>query len=610
MNAAENQAAVQYKKLMLRDRAMSTNAKTLRLLWEHAWHYKLYVIGLFLWLPAVLIVHQVLPPLLAASVLDRLAAGDFIPGEAWQSFGSSIVMYAVLIIIGGTVMWRFFIYMVWKLEIHVLRDIAERMFSHLATLDMEFHNNSFGGSLVSRTNKLMGSYVRLADTFLFEIYGLFIMSIITGIVLWSRSPQFVIAFYITAILYIIIAVRITRKVRILSSIEAEKQNKVTGYLADMVTNVLAVKSFSANEFESERFSKATSAVQTASTKLLWSQLHRENIFAISTSTIGVLALALAVVSVVNYGSEIGTVFLILTYTTNMATRLWDFSQRALRNINKSLGDAEEAVEILYRKPEIVDPAKAKKISRDKGEIELDAVTFSHDSSTLFDNFNLTITQGEKIGLVGHSGSGKTTLTKLLLRFKDVTAGAIKINGIDIREVTQADLRSVMSYVPQEPLLFHRSLRENIAYGKPNTTMDEIIKAAKNAHAHSFIEKLEHGYDTLVGERGVKLSGGQKQRIAIARAMIKDAPILLLDEATSALDSESELAIQDALWKLMEGRTAIVIAHRLSTIQKMDRILVLDNGKIIEEGSHKELLQRKKGHYARLWKHQSGGFLQD
>lgn len=218
--------------------------------------------------------------------------------------------------------------------------------------------------------------------------------------------------------------------------------------------------------------------------------------------------------------------------------------------------------------------------------------------------------GEKIGLVGPSGGGKTTITKLLLRFMDISKGSISIDGQDIRKITQSDLRRFISYVPQEPLLFHRTIAENIAYGTHNATREMIQKAAKGAHAEEFIQSLSDGYETLVGERGVKLSGGQKQRIAIARAMIKDAPILVLDEATSALDSESEVLIQDALWKLMKDRTAIVIAHRLSTIQHLDRIIVLDKGKIAEEGTHKDLVKKKNGLYARLWSHQSGGFIQD
>jgi ATP-binding cassette subfamily B protein len=271
-------------------------------------------------------------------------------------------------------------------------------------------------------------------------------------------------------------------------------------------------------------------------------------------------------------------------------------------------------EILQISPEVKDPDQPRELHAYSGEVRFRDVTFKYPENNkakpLFENLELNIRAGEKIGLVGPSGGGKTTITKLLLRFMDIQNGSIEIDGQNIAEVTQNDLRKAITYVPQEPLLFHRSIAENIAYGKLNATQEEIEDAAKKAHAHEFISQLPLGYETLVGERGVKLSGGQRQRIAIARAMIKDAPILVLDEATSALDSESEKLIQDALWKLMDGKTTLVIAHRLSTIQHMDRIVVLDKGKIVEQGSHTELLQNSKGLYAKLWAHQSGGFLEE
>jgi ATP-binding cassette subfamily B protein len=327
-----------------------------------------------------------------------------------------------------------------------------------------------------------------------------------------------------------------------------------------------------------------------------------------TLQLGVLAL------LIYFGMEgaaaIGTLLLVQVYITQLISQLWGLSGMT-RNIEQALSDANEMTEILGGALEVKDQHDAKKLLVKKGAIAFNDVTFTHDGNddALFYNFSLQIKAGEKIGLVGKSGSGKTSLTKLLLRFTDIDGGTIEIDGQDIAKVRQADVRSTIAYVPQEPLLFHRTLRENIAYGMPNATESDIIRAAKLAHAHEFVNTLPHGYETMVGERGVKLSGGQRQRIAIARALLKNAPILVLDEATSALDSESEKLIQDALKHLMKGRTTIVIAHRLSTIQNMDRIVVLDNGTILEQGSHAELL-KTDGTYASLWKRQSGGFLED
>jgi ATP-binding cassette subfamily B protein len=324
-----------------------------------------------------------------------------------------------------------------------------------------------------------------------------------------------------------------------------------------------------------------------------------------------LALTIAVLSVVKFKANITTVFLIFSYTSSLVGQLWSFCNSALRNYNRAFGDASDMTKILEQEEDVKDPAQPEKSRIRKGSIEFRDVDFKHDGAgnVLFKDLDLSVKSGQKIGLVGHSGSGKTTLTRLLLRFSDIDSGAILIDGQNIAHLTQDDLRRSIAYVPQEPIMFHRSLLENIRYGRFDATEKQVIAVAKLAHADEFINGLSEGYETLVGERGIKLSGGQRQRIAIARAMLKDAPVLVLDEATSALDSDSEILIQDALWKLMENHTAIVIAHRLSTIQKMDRIVVLEDGKIVEDGTHKELI-KAKGVYAQLWAHQSGGFIEE
>jgi ATP-binding cassette subfamily B protein len=322
------------------------------------------------------------------------------------------------------------------------------------------------------------------------------------------------------------------------------------------------------------------------------------------------ALVFAVLAAKNDMISIASIYLIVTYTASVAQNLWNMNG-IMRSYNRVMGDALEMTTILDHPMSIINTSTdTMKITH--GAIDMNSMTFTHDEgdgATLFRDFNLTIKPGEKVGLVGPSGSGKTSLTKLLLRLSDIDSGSITIDGQAINNVTQESLRTSIAYVPQEPLLFHRTIRENIAYGRPSATQKEIETAAKKAGAYTFITELTDGFDTLVGERGIKLSGGQRQRIAIARAILKDAPILVLDEATSALDSESEKLIQDSLDDLMKNRTSIVIAHRLSTIAKLDRIIVLDKGSIIEDGSHDELL-KKKGVYARLWSHQSGGFIEE
>lgn len=259
---------------------------------------------------------------------------------------------------------------------------------------------------------------------------------------------------------------------------------------------------------------------------------------------------------------------------------------------------------------VADAPDAKPLVVSEGAIDFEGINFWYTDggvkTQVFDDFELRIPAGQRIGLVGMSGAGKTTLTKLLLRLADIQEGKILVDGQNVADITQQSLRRSIAYVPQEALLFHRTIAENIAYGRPDATMDEIREAARQANALEFIEKLPQGFDTVTGERGVKLSGGQRQRVAIARAMLADAPILVLDEATSALDSESEALVQDALRKLMAGRTSIVVAHRLSTVASLDRIVVLSNGKIIEDGPHAELVQQS-GEYASLWNRQTGAY---
>lgn len=588
----------------------STTSKTLSFYWRTMRRYPAFVSGLLITIPIATLISNIIPPLILANVLSRLASKDYVEGQVWQSFGPSLVAYAAIVLFGGVVIWRITDYLVWRLEGAVVRDIANTVFGHLMKQSADFHANHFGGSLVSQTNKIIGSYIRIADTTWFQVMPMFWGIVFAAIILAFHSPIYALIFITFSIIYVVTTFFVTERIRKLGAKHSAAESKQTGFLADAITNVMAIKSFARGDFERKRYRKSTDITYNWLRHLLKVSQLQMSYFSTMTSFIMAISLTVAVIGVVSYDANIATVFLILNYTAYAASQLFTFSVQSLRNYNRALGDASDMTKILQIEPAVLDPITPEKVAIKSGSINLKNVEFTHSGSedALFDNLNLRIKDGEKIGLVGHSGSGKTTFTRLLLRFSDIDSGSIEIDNQNIAAITQDDLHRNIAYVPQEPLLFHRTILENIAYGKPEASVKEVEHAAKQAHATEFIDELPKGYQTLVGERGVKLSGGQRQRIAIARAMLKNAPILVLDEATSALDSESEVLIQDALWKLMEGRTAIVIAHRLSTVQRMDRIIVMDNGKIVEEGSHQELLA-KGGQYAKLWAHQSGGFIE-
>jgi ATP-binding cassette subfamily B protein len=392
-------------------------------------------------------------------------------------------------------------------------------------------------------------------------------------------------------------------------LHSEADSEASGFLADTVTNNANVKLFNGFEQELKNFRKLIEKVRKLR-KLKW---DLENIFeAIYGFLVMILEIGIFYIAIRLWQIDIITIgdfVLIQAYILTILFQVWGFG-RTVRHIYEALAQAEEMTVVLNTPLEIQDAPTAKKLKVIQGEIEFREVDFYyHETRKIFKKLFLRIKPHEKIALIGPSGSGKSTVVKLLLRMYDLTAGKILIDNQVIAQVTQESLWANISLVPQDPILFHRTLFENIQYGKPGSSEQEVIKAAKQAHCHEFIASFPEGYKTFVGERGVKLSGGERQRVAIARAILRNAPILVLDEATSSLDSESEHLIQDALTNLMKNKTVIVIAHRLSTIMKMDRIIVLKEGKVIEEGTHQELLKQPKGLYKQLWKLQAGGFIQ-
>lgn len=511
----------------------------------------------------------------------------------------------------GEAMWRVGIYFANIAETRGVKELYRKGLRQLLNHDLAFFNDNFAGSLTKRTLSYANRYIDAFDTMLYNVFPNLIPSIFAIILLSTYSLWLGLILLVSVPLILaIILPRIKHRRKLVTTRETAS-TVVSGHIADVYGNISTVRAHASEDREQKRHMKYVNDL-TIKIRRSWDyqNLHIDTIISPMYVLVNAAGLTTALYLAIQGEISYAALIVVYSYFAQVTRFLWEFNG-IYRRIETAISDAAQYTELLLDSPSITDPIRSNLIDKREGAIAIKDIHFAYEDGEekLFDHFSLNIPAGQKVGLVGRSGSGKTSMTKLLLRFTDIDEGSITIDDVDIRTMTQADLRSLIAYVPQDPAMFHRSISDNIMYGKPNATDQELLKAAKMAHAHEFIEKLNGGYDTLVGERGIKLSGGQRQRVAIARAMLKDAPILLLDEATSALDSESELLIQDALWKLMENKTAIVIAHRLSTIQKMDRIIVMDEGRIIEDGSHTELL-RLNGVYAQLWSHQSGGFLEE
>ncbi len=553
-----------------------------------------------------IILSNILNPLIYKQIIDSISA--FPSGQVTLKS----IFTLVFIAIGVRFIYNFFYrtadFAMTYFQSNTIRELHRFSFATLLDHSYHFFSNNFTGGLVAKAKRFSRSFENAHDLFVYNIWFASVELVGIFVILFWQAPPIALFLFCWIFLYVCITIAFIRRKIKFDILEAEADSTVTGSYADAFVNIMNVKLFSAKHREMKMFAEVTEH-EKAKRDRAWGFANWQNLFQGFMTVFLYSSVTFLSVYLWSKGKvTVGLIVLVQLYMDSVFDQLWNLG-KSLTRLMKALTEMQEIVDIFDTVPDILDPQKPEELQMNDGKLSFNAVSFNYEGNAdVFTNFNLDVKPGERIGLVGHSGAGKSTITKLLLRFADVSGGSITVDGQDIRNVTQDDLRGVISYVPQESILFHRSIKENIAYGKPNATDEEIISAAQKAHAHEFISSLPKGYDTMVGERGVKLSGGERQRVAIARAMLKNAPILVLDEATSSLDSVSESYIQQAFDELMKGKTTIVIAHRLSTIQKMDRIIVLDSGAVAEEGTHKQLL-RKKGIYADLWEHQSGGFIE-
>ncbi|HOI96924.1 MAG TPA: ABC transporter ATP-binding protein [Candidatus Pacearchaeota archaeon] len=491
----------------------------------------------------------------------------------------------------------------------IMARLKQKSFDYLMLHSRKFFVNNFTGSLVQKVNRFAYAFEILMDNLVFNLIPIAIYILGSIAVTAFLAPPIALVIIIWSLLVIAANFIFSRWKIKYDVARAAADSKTTGFLSDNIVNYISVKLFNSYRSESSDFKKVSDD-QAQKTITTWQLSNAANITQHFLIIIVEFAAFYYTVLLWQSGQAfIGTFVLVQTYVIGISHQLWGVN-RMFRGIYQAIADSKEMVEILETPHQIKDFPGAKILAGVKGKIDFENIVFGfQDDRIILKNFDLSINSGEQVAIVGSSGAGKTTLTGLLLRLFEPTGGRILIDGNDIREITQESLRKNISLVPQDPVLFHRSILENIRYGRPEASDEDVIAAAQMAHCDKFVQKMPAGYQTMVGERGVKLSGGERQRVAIARAILKHAPILILDEATSSLDSKSEALIQDALDALMKDQTVIAIAHRLSTIRKMDRVVVLKGGTIIEQGSHQSLIRKKDGIYRKLWRLQSSGFIE-
>lgn len=573
--------------------------------WRQAMNFPKLIWTSFIVGPISIISERYIAPLAIAALIDGIQRGAISLESSWHL----VAIYAAILIFAQVIGYRVNMRAMWGVQVEGAKKIYLETYKKLITKNISYFNDNFTGSIVSNTNRLSSAFMSFWNLVIFElmftVVSLFATIIGTAIFMWQLS----IALIVLVAIFVVASYFGTKFMRPRQRARSQAYSDISAKLSDSISNIFAVKIDGREKYEFERFENSTDDLVRKELHVRSGTMRISSVYS-SIIVVGkIIVLLGSILSAQNGSANAAVVYIVLTYTLNLLDEMRNITS-IFRSVYSITGDSEDMLEALADSSNLEDQSSKKAIIK-SGAISIDAINFTHtdDTSPLFHKLSLNIPAGQKIGVIGRSGSGKTTLTKILLKFLKPQEGDITIDGASIFKVSNHSLRSKIAFVAQEPALFHRTLRENIAYGRPGASDESIKQAAKQANAWEFIKNMPDGLDTIVGERGVKLSGGQRQRVAIARAILKDAPILVLDEATSALDSESEKLIQDSLDTLMKNRTSIVIAHRLSTIAKLDRIIVLDNGKIVEDGTHKQLL-KQNGTYAKLWNHQSGGFIED
>lgn len=546
-------------------------------------------------------------PYLIKVILNRLADNtnqNIFIYLAWPIF-LYIAMHVII-----SISYRLYDYFVdIKMIPNLRKKIASESLERLLYQSHDYYQNNFSGNLSSKVNDLTISIPEIIQIIIDRFFCKLLSLLIAIYTLWTVNYSFAIGMFTWTAFFIAMALVISKRLSFLAAQWSECNSEITGNVVDVLSNITAVRLFSSNKREQRFLNSKYDKSIVAEQKLQWSYFWMWAWYGLSSLILQIFNFYFLLKGYQEGWVSIGDFALVLMLNIAIVNFLWEVA-RDFSQFSKLLGRVTQALGPLLTAPEIVDDVHAANLVVKAGRIEFENVKFNYKQSDLiFNNKSITIAAGQKVGLVGYSGSGKSTFVNLILRLYDVIDGRIMIDGQDIRKVTQDSLHNAIAMIPQDPSLFHRSLAENIGYGDSvNQSDDEpIILAAKRAHAHGFIVNLSAGYQSMVGERGIKLSGGQRQRIAIARAILKNSPILILDEATSQLDSLTERYIQESVWELMQSKTTIIIAHRLSTLLNMDRILVFDQGKIVEDGTHTELLA-KNGLYKKLWDTQVNGFI--